>query len=285
MEACGTGVVDGFHHREVVTDIVDIPRCVLRRPEIEVSKTCRGAKAMRIPIHTGSTNVEVAGMLDGVGERDLLARVLVEQMVGRIKRGFHGFPCFQIPFQSTGESIFTTKLIVSGTAFSCNAGGLRDDDVALLIGNLLADMHFHATGLLIVRTSPSGIFPAEGFGAEFISMGFAVVDHRNGIEHVVGSKPQVPRPHDGTILGDGYHGVTVFDVGGLHLELQVGFTAAALDGIGIEVYQVLLVFPNNPCTVDAAVGTAVGLLNPSVGDVGTGMVFKLMQNDIGIIIL
>ena len=128
MEPCGTGVVNGFHHGEVITDIVDIPRCILRRPDIEVSEACRSVIAIRIPILTSSTNVEVAGMLDGVGERDLLARILVEQMVGRIKRGFHGFPCFQIPFQSTGESIFTAKLIVSGTAFSCNAGGLRDDD-------------------------------------------------------------------------------------------------------------------------------------------------------------
>ena len=74
MEACGTGVVDGFHHREVVTDIVDIPRCVLRRPDIEVSEARRIVIAIRTPILTGSTNVEVAGMLDGVGERDLLVQ-------------------------------------------------------------------------------------------------------------------------------------------------------------------------------------------------------------------
>ena len=136
-------------------------------------------------MRTSSPNIEAARVLNGIRNRDILARVLVEQVsAGRIEGRF----C--IPDQSAREGILTTELIECVAALFCTDGILRDGELCLLLGTAqLLYAHLHAPRLLIGRTMPRGIFPPEVFGAEFIGMRAAVVDHRDGVEHVVGCEP------------------------------------------------------------------------------------------------
>ena len=102
-------------------------------------------------------------------------------MTGGIERGFY------IPGQSAREGIFTAKLVERVITFFCSAGILRDNDVARLMRACLLDVHFYPTRLF--RTIPYSVFPTQVFGGEVIGVRAAVIDHGDGIKHIVGCEP------------------------------------------------------------------------------------------------
>ena len=123
-------------------------------------------------------------MLNTLGDGHVVACVLVEQMPGGIEGGL------RVSGQSAGEGILTTPLVERVITRFCAVGVLRDGELCLFLGTAqLLYAYLHAPRLLIGRTMPRGVFPTQVFSAELIGVRAAVVDHGDGVEHVVGREP------------------------------------------------------------------------------------------------
>ena len=103
-----------------------------------------------------------------------------------------------------------------------------------------------------------------------------MVGNRNLIECILRGKPEMPRPDDSATLLDGNNGITALDVACLNLEVEESITTIMRDRKRRN--KVSSISPNNLCPIDTCIGSAVGLLYPWVADIGTCMVFKVIQD-------
>ena len=126
LKADGAGVVNRFDHREIVTSVESLRSGIIGRPQVVIRVTRRVTIVLRIPMHTTSQTVETTRILNGIRNRDILARVLIEQMTGGIKCWF----C--VSYQCAREGIFTTPLVERVITLFCAVGVLRDKNVTRL---------------------------------------------------------------------------------------------------------------------------------------------------------
>ena len=123
----------------------------------------------------------------------------------------------------SGEGVLATELIKRIVALTHITIVLSDDDIGKLlhatVGNSLLHLHLDTTGSGIGGAIPCGVFPPESFIGEVIDL-VLEVSHRGSIEHILRSKPKMPRPHHGAAFGDGNNGIAVLNLVLRNAELQ-----------------------------------------------------------------